>query len=408
VAHSQATNLSDVETTGPGSIVPARPVSDETQTDADGRFEAVMVTPGVGMLSFEPAKDFAPMKHFVYDQRGDLGVIKLRRGAAIRGKLVDVEGKPEAEVQVTAAPWNTTEPRISKRGSDQQQIDEEIHAAAMTAADGDFDLGRLPAGEYRVEPREYLGGRKVNAAGAYYNDIHLVPGLFVPRRIKLVDGQDLPPIELRAVSTVAIEGHITYSPLPPNSPARAGGAQVGFGGTTGRGSLRGRFSNYSAPSVQGMFGGLPFRVTLVPSDADGSFKAVVPRGLGDTVIEIPTAYRPVAPSGGEEAIQAQWRLGKESPPQSTQRIRLGKLEKDLMDVEIEYAPTAEQIEARRGAAQAILDRGGLGGGPAPGRASGGGPQAAGRGARGGVRGAIGGAAQPIQQPADGNGEDAGK
>jgi hypothetical protein len=119
----------------------------------------------------------------------------------------------------------------------------------------------------------------------------------------------------------------------------------------------------------------------------GSFSIKLPRGLSETVLEIDT-QRVVA--GDPSRTKVQWRLGKESPLQSTTKIGLGILDHDVQDLEIVYTP----VEPARGRGAA-----------AP--AAGGGFQGAGRGGRGGAVG-RGGAAQPAQQPSEEDKDDAGK
>jgi len=309
-----------------GTIVTA---TDDVVTDEKGRFEVTMITPGIGLLSIAPEKDFAPKKLVIYDQRGDVGVIKLEQGAAVRGRVVDVDGKPQAGVQVAINPWNSADPPIPF-------AEAEISATAMTDTGGNFAIGRLPAGEYRLEPTPYYGGRQMNADGQFVNDFRPVPGIFVPQRLKLVDGQDASPAELRAVPTVSIEGRVTLDLNPPGAGA-AGAVQ--FGG--GRGGFgRGAVSN-QGPTVQGKFADLPYRATIRATDPDGSFKVDVPKGLSDAVIEVDLSSPfPGARGRGLVGMQGHWRLGKDGPLQSTSRIRLGTLEKDFRDLEIVYTRDA--------------------------------------------------------------------
>ena len=71
-----------------------RPADEQTQTDADGRFRVTMITPGEGMLEIYPAKDFAPLYKNVYDEHGDVGVLKVSPGTEIKGRVLDAKGKP--------------------------------------------------------------------------------------------------------------------------------------------------------------------------------------------------------------------------------------------------------------------------------------------------------------------------
>jgi hypothetical protein len=457
VAHSRAPDIHDIRIRGDVTISPDPPVIDEAATDSGGRFQATMITPGIGMLSIEPDKDFAPFKQVVFDQRGDVGTIKLQRGAVIRGKLIDVDGKPQLAVQVTAYPWNRAEPQISDHNSG-QSIDEEIHAAALTDAAGNFTLARLPMGDYRVEPVAYSDSKqKVNENGQFYNEFHPVPGIFVPQRLRLVDGQDPSAIELRAVPIVTIAGRVSIDTNPQGAAGdQLGGgfrgadvnlqaaaaaqlAQFGRGrGGPGAAASRVMFGNQGL-TVQGTFAGLPFRAPIQWNFAEGTFKADVPKGMSDTMIQI-DSERQVGRGGFSSLAntRVQWRLGQDAPLQSTSKIRLGTIGKDFSDLEIvlvrgspprtaealkqqleaevaagrmtpEQAAALQQVFERqldglgpdvagqavgRGRAQAAAQAGGRAAGRAP---------AAARGGR-----ARAGAAQPTQQPAEDNNDDAGK
>lgn len=344
VAHSRAPNLVDmtVEVDSPGAprpttrVVTPPPVTDDALTDESGRFTVTMVTPGLGMLSIEPEKDYAPAKHFAYDQRGDIGIIKLRRGAVIRGMLLDADGKPHAKVQVNADPWNLAEPRIRDRYNDQYSFDEEIDAHALTDAEGNFTLSRLPAADYRVEPVGH--GKSIPENGRYHWEFP-VPGVFVPQKVKLADGEDPPILQLRAVPTVTIEGHASLQ------------ATSGAGETrSGRLSFRGG----GGPTVQGIYGGQPFGATLT-TDNDGNFSAEVPKGMNETVIELPSLGD--RGSLGSVVTQIQWRLGPDARLQSASRIRLGTLDKDFRDLEIVQVQRQRTVEEMQQLLQAEVEAG---------------------------------------------------
>jgi protocatechuate 3,4-dioxygenase beta subunit len=67
-------------------------------TDAQGRFRLPITTPGRGVYWVLP-KNYAPELNLVPDaKRGDLGTITLKKGAAVTGRVLDVQGKPLAGV----------------------------------------------------------------------------------------------------------------------------------------------------------------------------------------------------------------------------------------------------------------------------------------------------------------------
>ena len=124
---------------------------EEQVSDAQGRFRVSMITPGEGMLMIFPTgRTNAPLLKTIYDQRGDLGIIKLPRGQVIQGVVLDVAGKPLAGVPV-GAEGNFTAPRYSD-----YRVDQQLRRAAESDAQGHFVIDALPPGEYRVEPKEQL------------------------------------------------------------------------------------------------------------------------------------------------------------------------------------------------------------------------------------------------------------
>jgi hypothetical protein len=312
---------------------------DTVVTDADGQFRIGLITPGSATLSIYPDKDFAPLIRELYDKRGDLGIIKLRRGIVVKGRAFDVEGKPLADVEVEAVTW---EPGT--------EYEKTFRREAITDAQGNFMLGTLPPGQFRLEPKPHYESPYMDENGQMHGGNHALPGIFFPKKLTLADGRDPPTIEVRALPTVSIEG-------------RAVGNEVnarGFGGTA-------RFSPGATPAfVEGTMDGQVYRAPITLSagnwppnpnmESAENFSIKLPRGLSDTVVEIDT-QRVVA--GNPSRTQVQWRLGKESPLQSTTKIRLGTLDHDIHDLEIVYTPELRRAPAA--AAPAALQGGGRGG-----------------------------------------------
>jgi len=338
--------------------------SDTVVTAADGRFRIGVVTPGSATLSIYPDKDFAPLSMELYDKRGDLGVVKLQRGIVVKGRVADVDGKPLADVQVEAVTWAP--------GTEYEQA---FTREAITDAQGNFVLGTLPPGEFRLEPKPHYESPYMDENGQMHGGSHPLPGIFIPKRLTLADGRDPPTIEVRALPTISIEG-------------RAVGNEVNGRGVGATARIR---PGATPAFIQGTMDGQVYRAPITlpagnlfpnPNGENAeNFSIKLPRGLSDTVVDIDT-QRVVA--GDPSRTQVQWRLGKESPLQSTTKIRLGTLDHDIHDLEIVYTPELRRAQAA--AAPAALQGGG----------------------RGGRAGARGGVAQPAQQPADESKEDAGK
>ena len=282
---------------------------DETQTDASGKFRVTMISPGEGMIWITPDNEFAPQARVLYDQRGDLGVIKLERGSKVEGRIVDIDGKPLAGVYVAAYPWNAAEPQYSG------DVEQQVHRAAETDAQGKFALGPLAPGEYRIEPQEYLDSHPALLRHTS-QDQRTLPAMFLPQKLTLTDDHRTAQVEIRAVPTVTVEGHVygnvqdlvrEWNPRLARSP-----------------------NNTPPPVIIGKIGGLNYRAVPKVED-DGAFKFTVPKGLSDARMNI-FPYRNTTPMR-----QPRWRLGPDKPINSDPSIVLGDLDENVRGMEIDYA-----------------------------------------------------------------------
>ena len=74
----------------------------KAKTDAAGNFKVTVTTPGLAVFWILP-DDLASELHGVADEkRGDLGRFTLKPGVSLKGKVLDVEGKPIAGIFVNA------------------------------------------------------------------------------------------------------------------------------------------------------------------------------------------------------------------------------------------------------------------------------------------------------------------
>jgi protocatechuate 3,4-dioxygenase beta subunit len=323
------------------------PARDETVTDARGRFRVMMITPGEGMLAVYPDKDFAPIFKTVYDERGDLGTIKLLRGSIIQGRVLNEAGKPLAGVFI-GADGEYQAPKYSDYSVDQQ-----FRQTTESDAQGNFALGALPPGKYRIEPKSQLIDPARNPTE--WHEPSPPKGIFPPQQVTLAEGQSPPKIEFRAVSSVVVSGRFVV-----NSPQAAGNFGVSAAG----------IRSWGRSYIQGTFDGLQYHQTLT-IDGDGNFKLNVPKGLSEAAIQLF--------AGGN--AQPQWRKSGEEQLHSDTTIDLGKLNDDVREIEVEYSSPL------RGGRRA-----GFGGAAAPaaaraGRGAAANPAPAARGGRGG-RGAA--------------------
>jgi len=120
----------------------------EIRTDAQGRFELVVPTPTSDWISLlvEPTayldvagRDFGPAggrdQPRLKSGDNDLGEFKLQATGAFAGRVVDVEGRPVAQVEVRL---DGSFP--GGRGR-----------AARSNERGEYEVGHVPAGEYAIE-----------------------------------------------------------------------------------------------------------------------------------------------------------------------------------------------------------------------------------------------------------------
>ena len=61
-----------------------------------------MVEHGDGILWIDPGADYIPMRESVNRRRGDVGAIKLHGGITLRGRVLESDGRPIAEMDVFA------------------------------------------------------------------------------------------------------------------------------------------------------------------------------------------------------------------------------------------------------------------------------------------------------------------
>jgi 5-hydroxyisourate hydrolase-like protein (transthyretin family) len=266
----------------------------------------------------------------LYDQRGDLGTIKLERGSKVEGRIVDVDGKPLAGVYVSAYPWATAEPQYSGN------VEQQVHRAAETDAQGNFTLGPLAPGDYRIEPQEYLDSHPALLRRTS-RDQRPLPAMFLPQELTLAAGQTSAHVDVRAIPTVSVEGSIydqtdvrriiTDMGLPPSSP-----------------------SYTPPPAITGKVDGLAYRA--IPRIAnDGTFKFTVPKGLRDARLSIsPSRNRTIATA-------PRWRLGRDQPINNEASIILGSLDEDIHGIEIDYSASGVGRQNRAFGPDAVDERG---------------------------------------------------
>jgi len=260
----------------------------KAKTDEAGNFKVNVTTPGLAVYWILP-DDLAGELHGVPEgKRGDMGKFTLKPGVVLKGRVLDVQGKPIAGVFVNA-----------ERKGDQERgeilnglaVADAINRTAVTDADGSFRLAPLPSGHYRVLP----GDRSRD--GSERHKIRPLPGVFAPRKVALKDGETADPLEIRASPHVVIEAQWVDGQGKP---------------TTG-------FSNHIFGRIDG---GYWFGEAKV--DQGGKSVALVPHGLEDVQLNTMT----------NEHHAIRWRKVKGEPLSRSRTIMLGTLDHDVRGIEI--------------------------------------------------------------------------
>jgi RNA polymerase sigma factor (sigma-70 family) len=194
------------------------------RTDAKGRFQLKVATPGPAVFWIVPDKHAASEHRLNDKERGDVGAFTLAPGASITGKVVDVKGKPLPGVNVNAARLEVPEKFVSLLGL--YWVD--VGGSAITNAKGEFTIDALAPGQYKVNPA-------ISALGAFVLQIvgeeashkkHPLPDFFEYHEVTVKEGMKPQPIEIRGVPTVEIAIQYIDSTGKPIRSGPAFGAQL--------------------------------------------------------------------------------------------------------------------------------------------------------------------------------------
>jgi beta-lactamase regulating signal transducer with metallopeptidase domain/protocatechuate 3,4-dioxygenase beta subunit len=255
------------------------------RTDAAGRFRLWLVTPGPAVFWLLPEK-YAPSTHVIkdYTRRGDMGRFTLEDGLVLRGKVLDVKGKPLAGVFVSAN-------RTGGIEDFNQPVANAIHRTALTNARGEFTMAPLPPGKYDVMPTEnkFDGSRR---------ETRPVPGVFVRQAVTLKAGEAPEPLEVRAAPHVVIEAQFFDS--------------------------KGKKTRGHAPDLFGRMDGNSFWHGSAKVDAAGKMTLLAPHGLTGVNLTLMTNEHGVL----------RYRMKKGEALRAGRRIDLGTLDEDVKGIEI--------------------------------------------------------------------------
>ena len=259
------------------------------RTDGQGRFRIVAVTPGPAVFWLLP-EDFAPSTHVVEDnRRGDLGTLTLRPGIAMRGRVLDTQGRPLPGLYVTAD-------RQRQRGEDDTlariAVADQVRRSAVTDDQGAFTMGPLPPGTYRVIPDEQ-GTDPIHRG----RPPRPLPAVFAPTTVVIQEGEAPEPVEVRAMPHVVIEGQVF----------------------DGKGRKRGGHEIH----LFGRIDGHPWHGRVQPTP-DGRIVLRAPYGLKGAELDLMA----------NEHGALRHRLSRDAPLSNFRRVRLGTLDRDVTGLEV--------------------------------------------------------------------------
>jgi hypothetical protein len=260
----------------------------ETTTDQQGFLRLNLPKDGDGIFWLLP-KEYAASAHVVGLKRGDLGRIILEKGILLRGRVVDEQGRPVNGVWVEAKGGQN--PPMTEFG---MPLGLELWRVSRSDGKGEFAMPPLSAGQYDVQPSEYSLDPEERD-----HTRRPLPGVFVPLKATLKDGESDVSVEIHAVPAVVVEGQYYDSAGKPRSGHEP--------------HLWGRLGKNDFFNAQGFV------------DATGRFTIQVPKGIQDAKLTFIT----------NEHGALRVRISKDAPLSNQNRdIDLGTLEKDVRGIEV--------------------------------------------------------------------------
>jgi beta-lactamase regulating signal transducer with metallopeptidase domain len=260
----------------------------KAKTDDSGNFKVNVTTPGLAVFWILPDNLAGELHGVPEGKRGDLGRFSLKPGVALKGRVLDVQGKPIPGVFVNAERDRDQEAGEILNGL---AVSDAINRTAVTDADGSFTLAPLPSGQYRVLP----GDRSRD--GSERHKTRPLPGVFTARKVSLKEGETSETLEIRASPHVVIEAQWVDGKSKP---------------TTG-------FASHIFGQIDGGF-------WFGDAKVDPSGKAIVqvPHGLENVQLNLMT----------NEHHAIRWRKAKGEPLSRGRTIMLGTLDHDVKGIEI--------------------------------------------------------------------------
>ncbi len=259
----------------------------ETQTDKTGRFRMTAPAAGGAALWILP-KQYAPMEVVSEPRQADLGVLTTKKGVALSGTVLDMDGKPVASQWLHVRTVGDRAYRNSRLAS----VGTTLDRFARSDADGKVTFDPLPPGDYVVEPSQ---GDRWRQGGD--NPVTPIQGVYYAVKVK-VEGEAARPFELKAVPTVKIVAQYYSS----DGKKTSGHEFFCVGKTPGMDEY------WQATGV----------------GRDGGYEVLAPRGLTEAALMLMT----------NEHSSLRFRKSADAPLQSGRQLKLGTLTGDLTDIRI--------------------------------------------------------------------------
>jgi beta-lactamase regulating signal transducer with metallopeptidase domain len=254
-------------------------------TGPDGRFRLNMVKGGPSVFWVVPP-NATPRQIISGKKRGEWGDIRVEKGVAISGQVVDALGKPVGGVWVELTDQKA-------QGEIQMPVASAIVRSAQSGSDGRFKMNPLKPGTYELVVREYDG--ETRAGGPKWRDQVNLPAVFPHRKVSVAERSK--PLLVQAVPHVWLDAQILDSKGKPR------------GGHEG--------------SVFGKLDG-EFYFSQLKPDKKGHFHCMIPHGLEDAKIDFST----------NEHGALRIRLGKGKPLVHGRQLPVGNIQHDLTGIEV--------------------------------------------------------------------------
>ncbi len=261
----------------------------ETQSDKTGRFQMTVPAAGGVSLLIMP-KECAPMQLIAEPKQMDLGVLTMKKGVSLSGKVLDVDGKPVAGQWVYAQTFLGPAARNSV-----SRLSRPLDRYARSDSAGKVILDPLPPGEYLVGPSE---GDRWRPGGKH--TITPIRGVYYILKVK-IDADGAKPFELKAQPTVKVAAQ--------------------YYGSDGK-KTSGPDFECVGRNLDDI--GFSWQKSATPVGSDGRYELLAPLGMRQAGI----MFMP------QEKMSVRFRRSADAPLLAGPELHLGTLTGDMTDIRI--------------------------------------------------------------------------